>query len=129
MSTTQSADKCYTITYKTVKDVPIKFDIYPPASFTSDKPLPSVVHFHGGGFALGSRLDFLPVWLQSLFFGQIPRSYTESQFPQSVCMPQGSSSSRQIIVSYQLEEAQDTRSSKMFKISSLSCIHQSFLPL
>ncbi|THU97118.1 alpha/beta-hydrolase, partial [Dendrothele bispora CBS 962.96] len=65
MSTTQDTSARFTITYKTVnKDTQIKFDIYPPTNFTQGKALPCVVHFHGGGFAVGSRRDFLPSWLK-----------------------------------------------------------------
>ncbi|KAF5344884.1 hypothetical protein D9758_011563 [Tetrapyrgos nigripes] len=62
----QDSSNRFTITYKTVQNVPIQFDVYPP-SFSAGAPtkaLPSVVHFHGGGFVVGTRRDFFPAWLQ-----------------------------------------------------------------
>ncbi|KAL0574944.1 hypothetical protein V5O48_007018 [Marasmius crinis-equi] len=55
-----------TLTYKVVKDVPIKLDVYLPENRQNGVRLPAVVYFHGGGLVLGSRHceDLFPTWLQ-----------------------------------------------------------------
>ena len=54
-----------TLTYKQVRDVPIKLDAYLPTNQTETGPLPAVVYLHGGGLIMGSRRDLFPTWLQS----------------------------------------------------------------
>ncbi|KAL0574945.1 hypothetical protein V5O48_007019 [Marasmius crinis-equi] len=54
-----------TLTYKVVKDVPIKLDVYLPQNRQKGVRLPAVVYFHGGGLIMGSRRDLFPTWLQT----------------------------------------------------------------
>ncbi|KAF9262867.1 alpha/beta-hydrolase [Marasmius fiardii PR-910] len=54
-----------TLTYKIVKDVPIKLDAYLPTNSQTQGSLPAVVYFHGGGLVMGSRSDLFPTWLQN----------------------------------------------------------------
>ncbi|KAL0069099.1 hypothetical protein AAF712_003785 [Marasmius tenuissimus] len=54
-----------TLSYKVVRDVPIKLDVYLPAKRQGPGRLSAVVYFHGGGLIIGSRKDLFPTWLQS----------------------------------------------------------------
>ncbi|KAG7088138.1 hypothetical protein E1B28_012160 [Marasmius oreades] len=54
-----------TLTYKVVKGVPIKLDLYLPTHEQNQGPTPAVVYFHGGGLVMGSRRDLFPHWLQN----------------------------------------------------------------
>ncbi|KAJ7079722.1 Alpha/Beta hydrolase protein [Mycena belliarum] len=57
---------CLDVCYKTVDQVPIYFNVYPPAlKPQSPHPrLPAVVYFHGGGLTVGNRTSWFPNWLK-----------------------------------------------------------------
>ena len=60
-----------TVTYKSLEDgSPIYMDIFIPSPGTPSEPLkyPLVLYFHGGGFAVGDRSSWMPVWLRGKFF-------------------------------------------------------------
>ncbi|KAE9404851.1 alpha/beta-hydrolase [Gymnopus androsaceus JB14] len=75
MSSTNSP---LTLTYKTVKNVPIQLDVYPPTkagdstSVNSAGEIAAVLWFHGGGLTFGNRTNFFPKWLQTRTTGLIP---------------------------------------------------------
>ncbi|KAF9059387.1 Alpha/Beta hydrolase protein [Rhodocollybia butyracea] len=58
-----------TLIYKTVSNVPIKLDVYPPTAGTEvtnqSSEISAVLWFHGGGLAMGNRTNFFPKWLQT----------------------------------------------------------------
>ncbi|KIK67604.1 hypothetical protein GYMLUDRAFT_154960 [Collybiopsis luxurians FD-317 M1] len=59
-----------TLTYKTIKDVPIQLDVYPPTSAdstttNSSGEIAAVLWFHGGGLTFANRTNFFPKWLQT----------------------------------------------------------------
>ncbi|KAE9404896.1 alpha/beta-hydrolase [Gymnopus androsaceus JB14] len=68
MSSTNSP---LTLTYKTVKNVPIQLDVYPPTqagdstSVNGAGEIAAVLWFHGGGLTFGNRTNFFPKWLQT----------------------------------------------------------------
>ncbi|KAF9059394.1 Alpha/Beta hydrolase protein [Rhodocollybia butyracea] len=59
-----------TLTYKTVGNIPIELDVYPPIEGTEvmnhSGEIAVVLWFHGGrGLAMGNRTNFFPKWLQT----------------------------------------------------------------
>jgi len=59
-----------TVSYKHISDgSPVYMDLFIPQSTAPGQPLkhPLVLYFHGGGFAVGDRSSWMPVWLRGKF--------------------------------------------------------------
>ncbi|TCD66610.1 hypothetical protein EIP91_001119 [Steccherinum ochraceum] len=58
----------FTTPYKHVEGLPAMIDVHLPRTLhrsnTSDKRLPAVVYFHGGGLTVGNRRSWFPSWLK-----------------------------------------------------------------
>ncbi|KAJ7069551.1 alpha/beta-hydrolase [Mycena amicta] len=59
---------CIDVPYKTVDNVSILLNVYPPPLQTPNPCLPAVVYFHGGGLTVGNRTSWFPTWLKDRLF-------------------------------------------------------------
>lgn len=59
----------FTFVFKQVEEASLSVDVYLPSNVSAltDKKLPAVVFFHGGGLCSGNRQSWFPTWLISTY--------------------------------------------------------------